>query len=51
MINDNYQLRYLPLFFDDVNSIRKELMVKRAAQFGKRVPKNFLEDVEDEYGE
>ena len=37
--------------FDDVNSIRKELMVKRAAQFGKRVPKNFLEDVEDEYGE
>lgn len=21
MINDNYQLRYLPLFFDDVNSV------------------------------
>lgn len=34
--------------FDDVNSIRKELMVKRAAQFGRRVPKNFLEEDEDE---
>ena len=30
--------------FDDVQSIRKELMVKRAAEFGKRVPKEFMED-------
>lgn len=44
----------IPLFFDrgfvsfdDVQSIRKELMVKRAAEFGKRVPKEFMED-EDE---
>jgi RecA/RadA recombinase len=44
----------IPLFFDrgfvsfdDVQAIRKELMQKRAAQFGKRVPKEFLED-EDE---
>lgn len=29
--------------FDDVQAIRKELMVARAAQFGKRVPKEFLE--------
>ena len=41
----------IPLFFDrgfvsfdDVQSIRKELMVKRAAEFGKRVPKEFVED-------
>ena len=41
----------IPLFFDrgfvsfdDVQSIRKELMVKRAAEFGKRVPKEFMED-------
>ena len=33
--------------FDDVASIRKEIMKARAVQFGKRVPKEFLED-EDE---
>lgn len=30
--------------FDDVQPIRKELMAKRAAQFGKRIPKEFMED-------
>lgn len=41
----------IPLFFDrgfvnyaDVNAIRKEIMKKRAEQFGKRVPKDFPED-------
>lgn len=41
----------IPLLFDrgfvnyaDVNAIRKEIMKKRAEQFGKRVPKDFLED-------
>lgn len=41
----------IPLFFDrgfvsfdDVQAIRKELMASRAAQFGKRVPKEFMED-------
>lgn len=41
----------IPLFFDrgfvsfdDIPAIRKELMVKRAVQFGKRVPKEFQED-------
>lgn len=41
----------IPLFFDrgfvnyaDVNAIRKEIMKKRAEQFSKRVPKDFLED-------
>lgn len=41
----------IPLFFDrgfvnyaDVNAIRKEIMKKRAEHFGKRVPKDFLED-------
>lgn len=45
----------IPLFFDrgfvpydEVNSIRKEIMKQRAEQFGKRVPKDFLEDEEDE---
>ena len=45
----------IPLFFDrgfvsfdEVQSIRKELMQKRAQQFGKRVPKDFLEDDEDD---
>lgn len=45
----------IPLFFDrgfvnyaDVNAIRKEIMKKRAEQFGKRVPKDFLEDDDDE---
>ena len=44
----------IPLFFDrgfvsfdDVQSIRKELMQQRAAQFGKRVPKEFMEEDED----
>ena len=43
----------IPLFFDrgfvsfdDVPVIRKELMRKRAAEFGKRVPKEFLDDEE-----
>ena len=35
MINDNYQLRYLPLFLDDVNSvtsyIKNELLNPKAA--------------------
>lgn len=30
--------------FDDVKSIRKELMKQRAEEFGKRVPKELLED-------
>ena len=30
--------------FDDVNNIRKEIMQKRAQEFGKRVPKEFEED-------
>lgn len=41
----------IPLFFDrgfvsfdDVPIIRKELMRKRAAEFGKRVPKEFMDD-------
>lgn len=41
----------VPLFFDrgfvsydDVNTIRKEIMTKRAQEFGKRVPKEFMED-------
>lgn len=44
----------IPLFFDrgfvsfdDVQQIRKEIMAKRSAQFGKRVPKEFQE--EDDY--
>ena len=44
----------IPLFFDrgfvsfdDVQQIRKEIMAKRAAQFGKRVPKEFQD--EDDY--
>ena len=43
----------IPLFFDrgfvsfdDVPSIRKEIMQQRAAQFGRRVPKGFEEDEE-----
>ena len=45
----------IPLFFDrgfvsfdDVQAIRKELMMKRAQEFGKRVPKGFLDDEEDD---
>lgn len=46
----------IPLFFDrgfvsfdEVNQIRKEIMLKRAAEFGKRVPKDFeSEDYEEE---
>lgn len=34
--------------FDDVPAIRKEIMAKRAAQFGKRMPKEFLEEDDDE---
>lgn len=33
--------------FDDVPSIRKEIMKERAKQFGKRVPKEFMEDEEE----
>ena len=43
----------IPLFFDrgfvsfdDVQSIRKEIMAQRARQYGKRVPKEFLDDDE-----
>ena len=45
----------IPLFFDrgfvsfdDVQDIRKELMRQRAEQFGKRVPKEFLEEGDDD---
>lgn len=34
--------------FDDIQSIRKEIMKKRAEQFGKRVPKEFFDDEDDE---
>lgn len=33
--------------FEDVPRIRKEIMVQRAAQYGKRVPKEFMEDDEE----
>lgn len=33
--------------FDEVPSIRKEIMKQRAQQFGKRVPKEFADDEED----
>lgn len=33
--------------FDEVPSIRKEIMKQRAQEFGKRVPKEFAEDEED----
>lgn len=33
--------------FDDVPAIRKEIMKQRAAQFRKRVPKEFIEDKEE----
>ena len=45
----------IPLFFDrgfvsfdDVQAIRKELMIQRAAQFGRRVSKEFLDSEEEE---
>jgi hypothetical protein len=45
----------IPLFFDrgfvsfdDVPTIRKEIMAARAAQYGKRIPKDFLEEDDDE---
>jgi recombination protein RecA len=45
----------IPLFFDrgfvsfdDVQSIRKEIMAQRAQQFGKRIPKEFLEEEGEE---
>lgn len=34
--------------FDEVKSIRSEIMCERAAQFGKRVPKGFEDDDESE---
>lgn len=34
--------------FEDVPAIRKEIMKQRAEQFGKRVPKEFLEEEEDD---
>lgn len=36
--------------FDEVPSIRKEIMKQRAQQFGKRVPKEFADDEESEEG-
>lgn len=36
--------------FDDVPSIRKEIMKQRAQEFGKRVPKEFADDEESEEG-
>lgn len=36
--------------FDEVSSIRKEIMKQRAQQFGKRVPKEFADDEESEEG-
>lgn len=33
--------------FDEVNNVRKEIMQRRAAEFGKRVPKEFEEADED----
>ena len=45
----------IPLFFDrgfvsfdDVPAIRKEIMAARAAQFGKRIPKEFMEEEDDD---
>lgn len=44
----------IPCFFDrgfvsyeDVDSIRKEIMKQRAQEFGKRIPKEFMEDEYD----
>ena len=34
--------------FDEVPSIRKEIMKQRAQQFGKRVPKEFADDEEED---
>lgn len=34
--------------FEDVPKIRKEIMVQRAQQFGKRVPKEFVDDEYDD---
>lgn len=48
----------IPLFFDrgfvsfdEVASIRKELMIKHAAEFGKRIPKEFVEDYDGDEDE
>lgn len=45
----------IPCFFDrgfvsfeDVNQIRKELMAERAARYGKRIPKDWEEEEDDE---
>lgn len=45
----------IPLFFDrgfvsfdDINNIRKEIMKERAELYGKRVPKSFMDEVEEE---
>lgn len=35
--------------FDEVPSIRKEIMKQRAQQFGKRVPKEFADEESEEY--
>ena len=35
--------------FDEVPQIRKEIMKQRAQQFGKRVPKEFADDEEEDY--
>ena len=34
--------------FDDVAEIRKEIMKERAAKYGKRIPKDFEDDEDDE---
>lgn len=34
--------------FDDIQSIRKEIMQQRASEYGKRVPKEFLVDDDEE---
>lgn len=45
----------IPLFFDrgfvsfdEVPTIRKEIMAARAAQYGKRIPKGFMEDDDED---
>lgn len=37
--------------FDEVPQIRKEIMKQRAQEFGKRVPKEFADDADDEESE
>ena len=37
--------------FDEIQSIRKEIMQQRASEYGKRVPKEFLVDDEEDEDE